>query len=226
MPELDTPPLDNAPPPIGDWISISALARKLNVSRQAACQRVAKLVPHGLTITPGPNRSKLVRESEFTHLAGEMSHLGRAGGAQLRSAVVAQRKQLAVAAREQLRPDVSKPSPAVAAFSNAQAQRAAAEAELAEIRLMRLKGQLLDAGDVKAAIETCGMAAAEKLEDLPRQAPQILDDLRSVGVTVADATVAISTLRSTLKRVVFAVRREMAGALQQLAKGEDNAAPR
>lgn len=138
--------------PAGVWITIAELAKRKNVSRQTAHERVSKLESQGLVQTRMQGRSRLVELATYDRAVGQVGDAAREIGAETKRDMAAPAEPRTPAETGKLR--------------DAQADRAQYEAKLKALEYAERIGQLVP---VKGphGIETALVRVSEKiLKDL------------------------------------------------------------
>lgn len=180
----------------GFWLSISDLAKRKGLSKQALAERVARFEAAGKVATrPGAGRAKLVNVAEFDRAAGEIGDLAREQGAATRRAAVIPPPP--TAPPRPLDPDAP-------VYTVEQARNMAYKAELARLELEERQGKIVSVDVVRAAALKAGEEIVRVLERLPQAA----DDL-AVALTKEGS----HGVRLALKRVGIAMRNDIAAAL-------------
>jgi DNA-binding IscR family transcriptional regulator len=108
----------------GVWVTVAELARRKNISRQTASERIARLEKDGLLATRLNGRSRLVELATFDRVVGQTGNAYREQGQETKRAT-------------EITP------PAGAAMRDAQSERAQYEAKLKALDLAERTGQLV-----------------------------------------------------------------------------------
>ncbi len=177
----------------GVWVTCAELARRKNISRQAAAKRVAALEADGKIRTRREGSKRLVDLAEYDRAVGEVGDAVKEAAAETRR-------------------DAGNNSPAL---RDAQTDRARYEARLKALDLAERQGNLLPiAGDhgAAAAVTRCGLAIARETDGIIRHADEIATAVSKDGVAGA---------RRVLKAIAGALRERHAAALAGiLSEGE------
>lgn len=175
--------------PTGLWLTITELAEAKGLGKAAISERVARFEEQGLLTTrPGKRKSKLVNLAEFDRVAGQVTDLARARGAETRRGA-----------------DEGGESNS-AAYSREQARNMAYRAELSRLELEERLGELVKVADLRPVIEAAAAAAVAVIEKLPKWA----DDMRAECARDEGAG-----LERLLKSIATGMRAEMAKAIGQ-----------
>lgn len=187
---FDQPSL--TPESAGVWITVSELARRRNITRQTALERVTRLEKDGLLETRRDGRSRLVEMATFDRLVGQTGNAYREQGAETRRAT---------------EPGPLQPS---AALRDAQSERAQYEAKLKALDLAERTGQLIPLRG-EHGIETVLIKVTEAIiRDLG--AP--LNWVSEILETVRDGEPA---LRRLLRRKILEQRHSISSRLAAMA---------
>ncbi|MDK4713003.1 winged helix-turn-helix domain-containing protein [Rhizobium sp. CNPSo 4039] len=116
--------VSSAPESDGVWVTVSELARRKNITRQTALERVTRLEKDGLLETRRDGRSRLVEMATFDRLVGQTGNAYREQGAETKRSAEQQ-------------------APASAALRDAQSERAQYEAKLKALDLAERTGALV-----------------------------------------------------------------------------------
>src|SRR5258708_4176601 len=131
----------------GLWLSISEIAARKRVSKQAISERVARLVADGRLITkPGKGKQKLINLAQYDTAIGDVGDAAKEAGAATTRAANAAPASSAGNGR----------------FRDEQARDKAYSADLKEIELNRLRGNLLPV----AEFDACAEDAASRIADI------------------------------------------------------------
>ena len=178
-------------PPDGLWMTVSDLARQKGVSKQAIAKRVDRFARDGILSTrSGPRGAKLVNVAAYDKAANE-------AGDAIRE--LAQKPAL---------PDIKDGDPILA---REQARRVQYQADIAEIELAELRGQVLRTDDVVASMTRCAEALVRIIDRLPNSAEDLAAAASRDGVL---------GLRTELKRLAFEQRNLLAQEMRLLASGD------
>jgi len=178
----------------GGWVNVSELARLRGVDKAAISRRVARLEElRALTTRLGPRGSKLINVSEFARAVEQLTDTvreanGRHSGA-ARGPKVANGGDLSL--------------------GQEQARKTAKAADLLEIQLSRLQGELVRISDFSAGATMRG-------ETLARVIDRLADRAEDLAVVVAKDGAA--GLRSALRGVARELRSALADAFAALAE--------
>ena len=137
------------------WVSVSELARLRGVDKAAISRRVARLEELGaLSTRPGPRGSKLVNLTEFEEaIAKHGDAVNEANG---RRAMVAR--------------DDAGHSPDNPILAQEQARRTRIAADLGQLQLDTLKGELVRIADFSAGVTVQAETLARVVDQLPDEA--------------------------------------------------------
>lgn len=140
----------------GVWVSISDLAKRKNISRQSAKERVDRLVSKGLIETRAEGRSRMVELASFDRAVGDV------GDAFKETSAETKKETAPAAAHKPLR--------------DAQTERAQYEAQLKALDLAERQGKILPIkGDhgIEHALTLAGVAVAKEIDGFMT----VVDDL-------------------------------------------------
>jgi DNA-binding MarR family transcriptional regulator len=176
----------------GLWLTVTDLARRMGISKQAASKRVDRLETGGHVKTrPGPRGTKLVNLAEFDKAAGETTDAIR---------------ELNGAGEKSL------PLPGAAAdpvLAREQARRVGYAADLAKLDLDERLGKLLPIADVEAAMVDCAEAMVRKIDQLPTLADQVASAVAREGALGA---------RSFLRTIARDLRKSLETEMRLIAE--------
>lgn len=173
----------------GVWVTCADLAKRRNISRQAATKRVAQLESEGKIQTRREGKSRLVDLAAFDRAVGEVGN----------------------AVKEQAA-DTSRGKSSSPIMRDAQAERAVYDARLKALDLAERQRQLLPiAGPhgIEAAAAAIAATLARDLDGLIRYADEVATAVSKEGVAGA---------RRVLKEISVKVRQQLAGSLAQVAE--------
>lgn len=176
----------------GVWITVSELARRKNITRQTALERVTRLERDGLLETRRDGRARLVEMATFDRLVGQTGNAYREQGAETKRSA------------DQM------PAPASAALRDAQSERAQYEAKLKALDLAERTGQLVPLRG-EHGIET---ALIKVTEAIIRDLGAPLNWVSEILETVRDGEPA---LRRLLRKKILEQRQSIANRLAAIA---------
>jgi DNA-binding Lrp family transcriptional regulator len=168
------------------WLSVSALAAQLGISRQALSKRVDRLKAQGLIRPrPGPRNAVEINVAEFDRVIGETTDLARSTTHTAAPAVAATEKE-----------------PRGFVYTVEQARRVAYQADIAKLDLDERLGKLLPVSEVESAMVRVAEAMVRQIDQLPSRADDIATAVGVNGVNGARAALKAFArdLRETLAR--------------------------
>lgn len=178
-------------PPDGLWMTVSDIARRKGVSKQAIAKRVDRFASQGLIETrSGPRGAKLVNLAQYDKIAGEASD----------------------AIREMSAGRAPTAAPSDNSLATQQARRVAYQADLAKLDLDERLGKLLPVADVEAAMVRCAEVMVRTIEQLPGRADDLAAAVAKEGTTGA---------RSFLKTIGFDLRTALAREMTLMTADKD-----
>jgi DNA-binding IscR family transcriptional regulator len=177
----------------GVWVTVAELARRKNITRQTASERVARLEKDGLIQTRIEGRSRMVELATFDRLVGQTGN--------------AFREQGQVSKREAAEPA---PITAGGALRDAQSERAQYEAKLKALDLAERTGQLVPVRG-ENGIET---ALVKVTEAIVRDLGTPMNWVSEIMETAREGEPA---LRRLLRRKIFELRQSIANRLTEIA---------
>lgn len=187
---------------------IGRIAERDGVTKQAISKQVKRLVgQHALVVERDrQGRIAAVNVAEYDHLRGRFGDPSKAQAPAPSPVAILAQADLPLA------PAQSPASPE--SYDEALRQKTWIAAEKSRLELDELKGELLRAGAVDAAVLRCGEDIARIIDRLPNAA----DDL-----AVAVARDGVHGLRVTLKALARRMRTDVAAAMDTLAKAPTDA---
>lgn len=174
----------------GVWVSVADLAKRKNVTRQSASERVAKLERAGLIVTRRDGRSKLVELATYDRAVGQVGDGAREQAAETKRD----------AARE---PQASGP------LRDAQAERATYDAKLKALDYAERTGQLV-AVRGQHGIETAMIRITEEIVRDLQQPLNWIPDIMEASALGEPA------LRRLLRRKIHELRQSIASKMTGL----------
>ncbi|MGY4472844.1 hypothetical protein [Bradyrhizobium sp. USDA 3364] len=200
---LDAPPPQ--PPEDGLWLSVSEIAERKGVSKQAISARIAPLVADGrLAVKPGKGNAKLINLAQYDLAIGQVGNAAREAGAATARATTSP-------ARGQ----------AGARFRDEQTREKAYAADLKFIELERARGNLISLHDIDEVIGETATRLVEVFDGLIGQS----ESLTAIGNREGQRG-----MLQELKRIVRGQReavvqaiKDMAAAAKVRAKNQDPA---
>lgn len=180
----------------GVWVTLTELAALKEVTKQTIAGRLERYERDGLVTTRKKGRSRLINLAEYDAAAEEQTD-----PAKLLGAATAKRAAAADVADDPAQePELDRDH----TYSVQQARRARYDADLREIELRKLRGELVAVDDVRVALEQVTETLAGEIDRLPTFA----DDLvAAVGAGGASA------VRDLLKVKARELRENMADAM-------------
>jgi hypothetical protein len=171
---VDAPPLDA--------ISITDLARKRGVSKQAISKRVKALTGEGrLSLWPGPNRSVMVSESAYDFAIGltgdPAKEAAAASAAELRGAGPQPDRDQSYHSENQ--PPATIPEGETPAYRDAKARDAYYAAELKRLNFERQNGQLYSVEEIEAAMSRISDAVRDVAKGIVSRADEGAEAIES-----------------------------------------------
>ncbi|MER9278734.1 winged helix-turn-helix domain-containing protein [Mesorhizobium sp. M0522] len=177
----------------GVWISISDLAKRKNISRQSAKERVDRLVSKGLIETRPEGRSRMIDLAAYDRAVGEVGDAYRETSAETKK----------------------EPAPAHKPLRDAQTERAQYEARLKALDLAERQGKILPIkGDhgIENALTIAGVIIAREIDRFMT----VVDD-----IAVAVAKEGVIGAKRVMKEAIRERRARVAEALAEvIAKGQ------
>lgn len=188
----------------GVWVTVAELARRKDITRQTASEKVAKLESEGRIQTRRDGRSRLVELASYDRAVGQVGNASREMGAETRRDLDG-RSDVAPSS-----PQGPAAPPANAALRDAQTERARYDAQLKALELAERTGAVVPVkGD--HGVETALVKVAEKmLRDL--NAP-----LQWVTEIMSAAREGEPALRRLLRTKIREQRGKVASSLMELA---------
>jgi DNA-binding transcriptional ArsR family regulator len=189
----------------GVRVSVSELATLKGVSPQAISKRLGRLEEQGLINVSKVGRERTVLLADWDTVTSEHSDLSKLAGA----ATLKERSAESLPGADFL----AKRDPTYTAELT---RKAGYEADLKAIELRRLKGELVEVDELRAAAETAATTIVGVFDRLPALAEDIGAAMTKGGV---------SSVRDALKNWVRMARADLARACEQLARaGQEKAA--
>ncbi|WP_338821597.1 hypothetical protein [Bradyrhizobium septentrionale] len=187
---LDTPAPQ--PPEDGLWLSVSEIAERKGVSKQAVSARIAPLIADGrLTVRPGKGNAKLINLAQYDLAIGQVGNAAReAGAATARAATLPARGQSS------------------ARFRDEQTREKAYAADLKFIELERARGNLISLHDIDEVIEETARRLVEVFDGLIGHA----ENLTAIGIRDGQRGMHLE-----LKRIVRGQRETAVQAIKDMA---------
>ena len=183
-----------------DWVSVSELARRKGISKQAVHKTVGRLVEQGLIQTKqGAGSSKLISFQAYEAAVGRTIDGIRAENGRASTPSTSQPSNTPVDAR-------LTPSDKLV-LSEQQARRTKIIADRQQILLETELKQLIRADEVSIAIDACAEVIIRSLDQLPTHADAL----------VATAAEGVFAVRAKLKELGAELRKSMERALTNLA---------
>lgn len=182
-------------------VTISDLARREGVSKQAISKRVARFAAENkLTVHDGPRGSRLVSLAEFDRVVGQTADLGRTAAA--------------ATVRRAAEPSASH------AFTSEQARHKAYQADLAQLDLEERLGRLVPTAKLAEAGSRIAEAANRVIDAFAGRADDVAAAVHKDGTPGARAE-----LRTMSRDLRAALARELVGLADLAARGTAPAPP-
>jgi hypothetical protein len=180
----------------GLWMSISAIAARKGVTKQAISERVARLVADGRLVTkPGAGKQKLINLAQYDTAVGEVGDVARELGAATKAAN-----------------DAEDGAPSRVSdggrFRDEQTREKAYSADLKEIELNRLRGNLLPVAEFDPLAEDAASRIADIVDGLQAR------DSELTAIAIKDGE---NGMRAALKRITRAQRIAIVAAMKDMA---------
>jgi hypothetical protein len=200
------------PSETANWITVSALAERLGISKQSLSERVCRMEERQQLQTRRQGREKLVDADEFHRVSAQTQDAVRA-----LNGSTAKRRQRQHPPAKAARSDSRKPLESAGnGLAQEQARRASYSADLLKMQLDERLGQLLPRRDVESAMIECATALTRVINKIPEHA-----DVLAAAVAKDGAAGA----RCALKKFGINLRAELAAEMKLLADAERAAAP-
>ncbi|MBR0752931.1 hypothetical protein JQ604_12115 [Bradyrhizobium jicamae] len=190
---LTPAPLDTLPDD-GLWLSVSEIAARKGVSKQAISARAAPLIAGGrLMVRPGKGNAKLINLAQYDTLIGQVGNAAREAGASTANAGASSRGARGGDTR----------------FRDEQAREKAYAADLKWIELEQARGNLVPTHDIDEVAEETGRRILDVLESLPGHA----EDL--TGIAARDGW---HGLHQALKQIVRGQREAISQSMKEMVE--------
>lgn len=174
----------------GLWLTVAALAKKKNVSRQAAAKRVAALVKEKkITTRKGRGGTKLVNVAQYDRAVGEVGDPAKEASADTRAGN-------------------DEPAEKDSAYRTATTRARQYEADIKFLDLEERLGKLLPLADIEDAAVRAAETAVRVIDRLATHADAIAAAVGKDGSTGA---------RAKLKEISREIRQELAEAILAIA---------
>jgi len=172
-----------------EYLSISEIAKKLELTSQAISQRVAKLEALGLISTKKEGTTKLVPFAGYQRLIGQTGDPNKQAGWRTRKR------------RNGETPDEG------GTYLESQTRKIRLDAEFRALQVAKLKGELVPIRSVETSLSVAAARIVRVLDRLPTRTDEIIS-----CVTDHSAN-PVPRVRALLKQVVRDIRTEMAAAM-------------
>lgn len=181
----------------GLWLSVTELAARKGVRKSTISEKVSRLVGAGLLTTkPGPGKSKLINVAQYDLAVGEVGDGAKEAGAATKAANAA---------------PTNSPEPRQSdggRFRDEQTREKAYSADLKQIELERLRGNLLPVAEFDPLAEDAASRIADICDSLQAR------DAELTAIAVKEGE---NGMRAALKRIVRAQRVAIVAAMKDMA---------
>lgn len=182
-------------------VSVSELAAIKRVSAQAISKKLQRYVRAGLITTRRKGKSVLIPLARWDEVADEVTDPARITGRDTMRAA-------------QARPDAPAPTTGDGdpEYQRERARRERFSADKAEIEMRKLRGELVEAREVEAAMTRCAEAIVRALEQMPSWADDLAGAMTRGGET---------EMRKLLKAKGRGLRETLARSMSMIAADDD-----
>jgi MarR family len=192
-----TPDTTKEFPAGGLWMSVSEIAARKGVSKQAISERVARLVADGrLTTKPGKGKAKLVNLAQYDTAIGDVGDGAKEAAAATKAANAAPADSAAPRQSDSGR------------FRDEQTREKAYAADLKFIELERLRGNLLPVAEFDPLAEDAASRIADIVDGLQAR------DSELTAIAIKEGE---NGMRAALKRITKMQRIAIVTAMKDMA---------
>lgn len=178
----------------GLWLSVTALAARKGVRKSTISEKVTRLVETGVLQTrPGKGREKLINVAAYDVAVGEVGDAAKEAGAATKAASA---------------PSGTSRAPTDNRYRDEQARDKAYSADIKEIELEKLRGNLLPVSEFDPAADDAATRIVDIIEGLLARD----SELTSIAVKEGE-----NGVRAALKRIIRGQREAVVLAMKNMA---------